>query len=388
MNKDQNGRPLRPTMKIPKKIRLPEEKIPLWSLILLGLFVLSLVLLLIARTSPSFAEFFNRNISGTLRVTLAILTNIIPFSLAEFLLLALPVFLFLVIRYAIRHKTKSWRCVLSYVISLLSAVSLLFTLFVWVYGMGYHTPTLDERLSLENEPVSAEELANTARRLIDEMEECLMFINYRENGSSAMPYSLNQMNEKLTAAYRSLASEHTFLQSHKSRIKPVLLSRAMSYAHFTGFYTFFTGECNINVDFPDYTLPFTAAHELAHGRGIARENEANFIAFLICMESEDNYIRYCGLLNMYEYITAALYEADTDEGKPLYHWVTDVLDERARGELRAYSEFFEPYRNSHISAVSGAINDSFLKANGAKEGEKSYGLVVNLTVSYYKSLST
>ena len=375
-------------MKIPKPIRLPEEKIPLWSLVLLGLFALSLALLLIARTSPSFAEFFNQHISGVLRVVLAFLTNLIPFSLAEFLLLALPVFLFLVIRYAVKHKTKSWRCVLSYVVSLLSAASLIFTLFVWVYGIGYHTPTLDVRLSLENEPVSAEELADTAGKLIDEMEDCLMFIHYRENGSSAMPDSLTEMNGKLTAAYRSLAREHAFLQSHKSRVKPVLLSRAMSYAHFTGFYTFFTGECNINVDFPDYTLPFTAAHELAHGRGIARENEANFIAFLVCMASEDNYIRYCGLLNMYEYIAAALYEADTDEGKPLYHEVTARLDERVKGELRAYSEFFAPYRDSHISAVSGAINDSFLKANGTEEGEKSYGLVVNLTVSYYKSLST
>ena len=158
----------------------------------------------------------------------------------------------------------------------------------------------------------------------------------------------------------------------------------MSYAHFTGLYTFFTGEANINVLFPDYTLPFTAAHELAHGRGIARENEANFIAFLVCMESTDPYIRYCGLLNMYEYVMSALYNADTEEGKPLYNKIASLPDKRIRGELSAYAEFFEKYRTSSVSEISGAINDSFLKANGTEEGEKSYGLVVNLAVSYYK----
>ena len=127
------------------------------------------------------------------------------------------------------------------------------------------------------------------------------------------------------------------------------------------------------------------AHEFAHGRGIARENEANFVAFLVCSKSDDDYIRYCGLLNMYEYIASALYEADTAEGKPLYREVIGLLDDRVKGELAAYSDFFERYRDSKISEISGAVNDSFLKANGTEEGEKSYGLVVNLAVSYYKN---
>ncbi|MBO5305340.1 MAG: DUF3810 domain-containing protein [Clostridia bacterium] len=384
MNKTTPPHKLRPTMKVPKKILLPEEKIPLWSFIFLGLFVLSLILVLIAKASPSFADFFNRNISGVLRVILAFLTNMFPFSVAEFLILMIPVVLLFVIRYAIRHKSKSWRSVFSYAVSLCSAVSLLFSLFVWVYGIGYHTPELDERLSLENQAVSATELADTAKNLISDMEDCLIYIRYTEDGSSLMPYSLSEMNDKLTTAFKELAKQHPFLQDHKSRVKPVLLSVPMSYAHLTGVYTFFTGESNLNVDFPDYTLPFTAAHELAHGRGIARENEANFIAFLTCIGSDDVYLRYCGFVNMYEYIASALYEADEGENKPLYNEVTSLLDKRVLGELKAYSAFFQKYRDSRLSEVSGNINDSFLKANGTEEGEKSYGLVVNLTVSYYK----
>ena len=381
MNKKQK---LRPVKKIPGEIRLPEEKIPIWSLILLGICALSVIILLIARKNSDFAEFFNQNISAALRAFLAFVTNLVPFSIAEFLILFLPVTLILLTVYAIRHKTGSWRSVCSYTVSLIAAASVIFSLFVLVYGVGYHTPRLEQRLPLENSEVSAKELAETAEKIVDEMNDYLWLISYRNDGASIMPYTVSQMNDKLMDAYEKIAEKYDFISSHKSKVKPVLLSVPMSYAHFTGFYTFFTGEANINVHFPDYTIPFTAAHELAHGRGIARENEANFMAFLVCMESDDPYIRYCGLLNMYEYIMSALYTADTDEGKPLYSKIAALPDKRIRGELSAYAEFFEKYRDSNVSEISGAINDSFLKANGTEEGEKSYGLVVNLAVSYYK----
>lgn len=153
----------------------------------------------------------------------------------------------------------------------------------------------------------------------------------------------------------------------------------MSYTHITGVYTFFTGESNINVAFPDYTIPFTAAHELAHQRGIARENEANFVAFLVCSSSEDDYVRYCAYLNMYEYVASALASADPS----LYSQVYATLPTAVRAELDAYSRFYEKYRNSAASEVSGAVNNAVLIINGT-EGTKSYGMVVDLAVAYYK----
>ncbi|MBO5845558.1 MAG: DUF3810 family protein [Clostridia bacterium] len=141
----------------------------------------------------------------------------------------------------------------------------------------------------------------------------------------------------------------------------------------------FTGEANINVNFPDYTIPYTAAHELAHQRGIAREDEANFVAFLVCIESEDRYIRYSAYLNLYEYVANALYSADPD----LYFQVRAKLSNDVKGEMRAYSEFYDKYRESVASDVSEAVNNTFLVIQGT-EGTKSYGMVVDLAVAYYK----
>lgn len=380
----RHDRPPRARGKIPGRIAMPDEKIPTVSYALLGLAALSLLLIWIARQSVAFADFYNRTIGAAFRATLAFFTNLLPFSFAEFLVILIPLALTLLIAYGIKHKSRSARSVLSYTVSLVAGASLLFSMFVLDYGIGYYVPTLGERLDLANDPVSAEDLAVTAEKLIEEIDLYADEIEYDLTGASIMPYSLNEMNKRLLDAYDTLAREHTFIPSWNSRIKPVMLSELMSYAHFTGFYTFFTGEANINVDFPDYSLPFTAAHELAHQRGIARENEANFVAFLVCMASDDSYIRYCGLVNMYEYVANALYSADTSEEKQLYGEISAKLDSRIRGELVAYSEFFSKYRHSSFSNITTSLNDNFLKANGNEEGSKSYGLVVNLAVSYYK----
>jgi hypothetical protein len=187
------------------------------------------------------------------------------------------------------------------------------------------------------------------------------------------------MNDKLMEAYKTTSGELGFLQNFKSKIKPVLLSVPMSYTHTTGIYTFFTGEANINVDFPDYTIPYTSAHELAHQRGISRENEANFIAFLVGVNSDDVYIQYSTYLNMFEYVASALYA----ENPAAYKKVYDMLNDDVKGELAAYSKFFSKYRNSTASEVSSAINNAYLIANGTKEGTKSYGLVVDLAIAYF-----
>ena len=197
-----------------------------------------------------------------------------------------------------------------------------------------------------------------------------------------MPYSLKEMNKKLNEAYRKAYEKYPFLSRFYSNPKPVALSEPWTYTHISGVYTFFTGEANINVNFPDYTIPYTSAHEMAHQRGIAREDEANFVAFLVCIESDDAYIRYSGYTGVFEYVASSLYSADKDLYKKLY---TENVTAEYRNEMNAYNEFFEKYRENKVAEVSAKVNDKYLQSHGQQEGVKSYGLVVDLAVAYYKA---
>ncbi len=330
--------------------------------------------------SERFADFFNRYISSGVRALLAHLTSAIPFSLAECLLLLLPVWIVLVTRAVTKRYGDTWREMLLSIACIFSALGVVFTCFTLGFAPAYRGATLDKKLRLEQKEVSADDLYDTAVWLSGELENEVQNIYFGADGFSIMPYNYTEMNDKLIEAYGAVCDEYDFVQRLNSRLKPVMLSRAMSYTHITGVYTFFTGEANINVAFPDYSIPFTAAHELSHQRGIARENEANFMAFIVCAKSDDAYMRYCAYLNMYEYVSSALYSASSE----LYAEAAATLPLCVRGELAAYAKFYEQYKDSAASNISGAVNDTFLKLHGT-EGTKSYGMVVDLAVAYYKN---
>ncbi len=362
-----------------KKIK---EYIPTGALVLFFVALATLAVHIISEFSKPFSDFFNRYVGSLVRGTLATITSILPFSLAETLIIFIPVLCAVLIILCVKRTRTSIKSGVRYVVSMAAALSLMYSLFVFTTAVGYNGTALSDKLGLEASKVSIDELRVSAEYMIDKMNSELSEVNYIYGDASVMPYSFGRMNTLLLDAYGKAADKYPFLPRLYSRLKPVALSEAMSYTHISGMFTYYTGEANINISFPDYTLPFTAAHELAHQRGIMPENEANFVAFLVCAESDDPYIRYSGYLNMYEYINSALHSADYDTFAQVY----GSLDNRVKGEIVAYNRFFEKYRENTAADVAGVMNDTFLKSQGVKEGEKSYGMVVDLAVAYVNDI--
>ena len=351
---------------------------PVFVYVFAALLVLSIAVYLIAVISPEFADFWSRYPGAFVRALLAHLTSLFPFSLAEIAIILLPAALIVFIVLAVRGKLDFIKSPLRFTVSLIACTSMFFSLFALGFGTGYHGSTLDKKMGIEKGKISKEELAETAAYLADKVNDEARNVYFETDSFSVMPYSLSELNRRLLDAYKNVCDEYDFIQRLSSRVKPVILSEPMSYTHITGVYTYFTGEANLNVNFPDYTLPFTAAHELAHQRGIAREDEANFVAFLVCSASDDPYIRYSGYLNLYEHIASPL-----SAYKELYAPISQSLDPKVIGELIAYSEFFDKYRHSAVGEVSESINNSYLQSVGTA-GTKSYGMVVDLAVAYLK----
>ena len=295
--------------KIIEMVAKPEEKeakkgrvlleLPLITWVFFGLAAFALLIMLIYNVSESFANFYNRYPAALFRGTLAAVSSIFPCSLAEALILYLPVAFVAIVIYANKKYTDSWRSVARFLLIVLSVASMFFSTFALNFGAGYHTSSVDKLLMLDRKDVSAEELKATAEILVEEINLYTESLYADGNGSTIMPYGYDKLSQKLLEAYEKVCDEHDFVSRFPSIVKPVMLSEPWTYTHIAGVYTYFTGEANINTNFPDYTIPYTAAHEMAHQRGIAREDEANFVAFLVCAASDDPYIRYSGYLNLY-----------------------------------------------------------------------------------------
>lgn len=369
-------------MKIKTFLKKMYAYVPLCLSITACIALIVLVLSIIASTDTAFAHTVNRYVGGVVRMVLAWVTGIFPFSLAEGLLLFSPVLLCILIALSVKYTKRGLRAGFRYLGVLLSILLLLYPMFVFGLGMGFSEPTLDEKFGIEKKPVSAEALYEAILWTMEEAAALCDEVTFAEDGSSYMPYDdYEDMCDDLMLGYARLYKEYPVFFNFPSRVKPVILSEPMSYTHITGIYTFFTGESNININFPDYTIPYTAAHELAHQRGFAREDEANFIAFLVCANANDPYTRYSAYINMTEYLSNALHSADLEIWKDAMR----SLDTRLYGEMLAYNKFFEKYRDNPVEKVSSAANDAYLKSQGQSAGVQSYGLVVDLAVAYYNS---
>ena len=142
-----------------------------------------------------------------------------------------------------------------------------------------------------------------------------------------------------------------------------------------GLYFPYFGEITVNSEMPPYNIPFTAAHEMAHRYGVAREGEAGFLAFLVCVKSQEPYIRYSGCLSAYEYLSSELWR----ESPALYFKALETLPEYARLDILADREYAGESETGAVGALDG-IRDAHLAVSGA--GGESYSYLTKLVVSY------
>lgn len=366
-------------------VSVKEKRIvPIGCAVLYALAALCVIIHLVCYLNADFADGFNMSVSAFLRGLFATVTGVLPFSLAETVLLCLPVGIVLLVILCVHTLRRAdVRASTRLICILFSVLCALYSGFVLLFAPAYHGDSLEEKLGLEAKEVSAEQLASAACYFRDRAMELSDSITYSFGSFSHMPYTVDEMVDKLNDAYASVSERYGFVADLRAPVKSIAMSGPMTYTHISGVYTYYTGEANINVNFPDYTLPYTAAHEMSHQRGIAPENEANFMAFLVCEASEDAYIRYSGYMNMYEYLLNALYSAD----KARYADVWRDTDIRLRYEELEYSRFFSLYADSAAATVSGAVNDTYLKLQGQSDGSKSYGMVVDLAVAYVESIT-
>lgn len=361
-----------------KLIYKVREYIPLFSLIVYAITFISLILYVIILNSVSFANFFNYNLSYPTRVIMAWITHIFPFSVAEIFIILSPILLVLLIILIVHIAKKGKKSSIKFLNVVIAIACLIFVLFVWTYSSGYHTSKIEDKMRLKREEVSEEELYLTSEIFIEKLNELSKSVEYDKTGASVMPYSYSEMSKKICYGYEKFVEKNGVLRTYHSRVKPIILSEPMTYTHISGIYTFMSGEANINTNYPDFIMASTAAHEMAHQRGIAREDESNFISFAVLIETEDPFLMYSAYLDAYSTVFNDLYNTNQE----LYFQLVSKLDKKVLNDLISYSDFFEKYAESKASEVTESVNDSYLQANGQEEGTKSYGMITELICAY------
>ncbi len=303
----------------------------------------------------------------------------LPFSAAELLLAlaALGLLVFLAVQLA-RLARRGGRLARLYrlVMTLLSAALAVYALFCLLWGVYYYADDFTARSGVSDEPVSVEQLERVTAYFADLANAYAGRVPRDENGVCALDRrALLAYSPRL---YAAVERDFPCLSGPPLAAKGVLCSRLMSLADFTGFFFPLTGEANVNMDFPTGLLPATIAHELAHQRGVAREQEANFAAVLACLADGRDEFVYSAALLAYTHLGNALRGADRGAWERVYA----TLDGRVLADFAAGRAYWARF-DTPARTVSNAVYEGFLQSYDQTLGLRSYGACVDLLVNYY-----
>ena len=311
---------------------------------------------------------------------LAAMCSPVRFSVGEIIvglaILAALVFIVCAVAAVIKNKGSRLRTLGRRALLALDVVLTVVVIFNFTLGASYYADGFAEREGITPRGGTVEELRALTAEFTEIVNACAGGVARDERGR--MDVSADEIIDRAAGLYDAAEREFPSLAGPERRAKKIIFSRAMSAFGYTGVYMPFTGEANVNVDFPAAYLPDTVAHELAHQRGVASEDEANFAAIVSALTSGDPVYEYSGALSAWSALGNELYKYD----KEAYFELFRELDPGVQEDIRAANEYWDAFA-SPVSEVSEAVYDSFLKGYGESNGIKTYGMVVGLLLAYY-----
>lgn len=349
-------------------------------LLILLLLPIAFVLIFIAQNNATFAEWYAVSIYKYISLFWDFISSLIPISVAEIIvILIIPTIIFCIVFTAvkaIKKKGSKGKVIYKSFLNVLCAVSVVFFLFVTNFGVCYYRYTFAEVSGIKVRDSSVEELYNLCVKLAKNASAVREQLS-EQDGVMILSEGVDGAKEQAKEAMNILNEKYPTVTGGYSETKSVMLSRLMSHTRLTGVFFPFTFEANVNIDVPDFSIPSTMCHELAHLRGYAREDEANFISYLACTNSDSDELKYSGYMLAFIYAGNELYSANSEK----YTEVCGYLSGKVIADLNDNSAYWAQFETP-IATTASSINDTYLKANSQPDGTKSYGRMIDLLLAY------
>ena len=303
----------------------------------------------------------------------------VSFSVAELLIVLTVVGLVLYILYCLKRILRFQKPLRQLYRLVMTPVCLALAVyggFCLLWGTYYYGDDFVTQSGLKMEAVSTEELRTVTAYFAGLANTYSAYVPRDENGVCAT--DRKAVLERSTRLYKGLEEDFPCLDGPGLRVKSIGCSRLLSYLDFTGFFFPFTGEANVNIDFPPSLFASTVAHELAHQRGVAKEQEANFVAVVASLHNGDPDYVYSAALLAYSHLSNALYSTDRFAWQEIYN----SLDEAVLQDFAANQHYWQTFKTP-VRSVSNTVYEGFLQSYDQSLGLRSYGACVDLLVNYY-----
>jgi len=245
------------------------------------------------------------------------------------------------------------------VVKLLASLAGIYFMFMVGWGGNYYKEPLANYWHIDTARWNDSSIVQFDRFLVKKLNETAPLYQgyrFREVRSKAKDYYVQH-----TDCYR---------KGKGLAIKPSMFGNWMQYMGVQGYYNPFTGEGQVNTGELPFMLPYVVCHEMAHQAGVGAEDDANLLAYALCVNSGDPSFRYSAYFNVWLYTHMQLRMRDTVAANA----IRETLNSVTIAHLKALREERRKYR-SKLGAYTGDVYDQYLKLNGQKDGIESYDKV-------------
>ncbi len=269
--------------------------------------------------------------------------------------------------------TSSLKIIFVYVIWTASG---LFIAFKLMWGLNYQRLPLAEVGELAQRYPRSDELEIIHQRIVIGIRD-----NYRDlpgknpYNAGALPADLPSISAALDLSFRRHALFKKFAVPEVASPKVPLSSSLMRGLGVRSFYLPFTGEVSVAANLNPIDLPFAMAKAKAYQRGYAREDEANFVAYLVCTTASDPLIRYSGFLHGIRVLRVLESSGFRKVAESVERGPLEDLERREASPDWLLGRYTQ-------QAVDGIFN-LHLRINRVVQGSKSADGDVDLIVAYY-----
>jgi hypothetical protein len=327
----------------------------------------SVALYLFPPSSQWVERHYSTGLYRLLQTWITPISNWFPLPISDVLILALVLGLpaWWIVKLKAAGKGRRGRAfgLLAFNTALLASV--IFLLFEVLWGLNYSREPLSQKLDYDQKRITRESVISLAALSTNRLNA-----ESPEAHSSPWPDDsewARRMLPSFNAVVTDLGDSRAIA---RARGKHSIFNLYLESAGIDGFTDPFGLDVVLNKDLLPIEKPFALAHEWAHLAGFADESEANFIAMLTCVRSEDAVVRYAGWLDLYPQLPHR--DSTQSDG------VEPPLAPEVESDLRAIQARQSKQISPWISSIQWRFYNRFLKANGVQAGVASYGLFIRL----------
>ena len=334
-----------------------------------GAVLISLAALLITfsslKNNPQVCEVMTRGFARFYGEVISKITSWIPFSLTELSFIALGAGVIALFVFAmIGLKRKKYIGSINRGLEMGCIILLSLNLYTLSCEFAYKRKTMPlpyyqgEILRTEHIPIY--------NYYVDDVNLCISELEFEETGEVKTSMSLQDIANEVKKAYAIIDGDDYFAP-HFGGVKPMASSFIYREFQITGVTYSPLAEANINILNTKTGIPLTVAHELAHTKGVMREDDANKLAFYVCINSEHPYLRYSAYAAYFSQLYAMVTDYYLkDEEMEQLHKINSTFSKTRKYEYEYWKE------HDLLGDIGEFINDLYIKSNGVETGTASY----------------